>query len=57
MRPYHKGADMVVPDDIADQMIAAGDAENSRAFPLHADDAAVPPAAKTYQAKGAAKRK
>jgi hypothetical protein len=57
MRPHHKGADMVVPDDIADQMIAAGDAENPRPFPLQADDAAVPPPAKSYQTKGAAKRK
>lgn len=33
MRPWQKGEDAVVPDGMAEKLLSAGDAENSRPFP------------------------
>jgi hypothetical protein len=33
MRPHHEGADVIMPDEVAAQMIQNGDAEDPRPFP------------------------
>jgi len=45
MRPWQKGQDAVLPDDIARKVLASGEAENPRPFPPQdvAPAGAVPP--------------
>lgn len=33
MRPYGRGEDLHLPDDMADKLVSAGEAENPRPFP------------------------
>jgi hypothetical protein len=53
MRPHHKGADVIMPDDVAEQMVRNGDAEDPRPFPHQPVDAEKPRPAKTYVTKDA----
>jgi hypothetical protein len=54
MRPWQKGHDALVPDDVARSLVAAGDAENSRDFPAKPAGGATqskPAPAKQYKTK------
>jgi hypothetical protein len=43
MRPYQAGHDAYLPDDVADRLVAAGDVENPRPWPLAPADVAPAP--------------
>jgi hypothetical protein len=51
MRPWHAGATPIVPDDLADRLVAAGDARDPRPFPPPPEGPAL---AQGYLTKGAA---
>jgi hypothetical protein len=42
MRPWREGQDAVLPDDLADKLVKAGDAKDSRPFPPQDVAPAVP---------------
>ncbi len=51
MRPYRQNDTAVLPDDVADSLVANGDAQNPAAWPEAAS--LTPPPAKRLKTKGA----
>ena len=54
MRPFRERDEPVVPDNVADQLVAEGAAQNPRPWPSR-PGADVPPPAKGYKTKGVGK--
>ncbi len=51
MRPWRAGQDAVLPDDLADKLVKAGDAQNPRPYPPQDVAPAVPVGTETLTLK------
>lgn len=52
VRPYHRGQDVPMPDEMADKLVASGSAKDPRPWPEGQAPAEAPrPAPQTYQTR------